>query len=157
MRHVELRDATDEDRAFLRDVYGSTREEELARVEWSAEQRTSFVEHQFSSQDAYYKANYAGATYSVIEVDGERAGRLYVARWDTEIRIMDITLLPEFRGLGVGTRLLRRLLDEAQEGAKRVSIHVEENNPARSLYERLGFKWVLDRPPYVLMEWASSS
>jgi ribosomal protein S18 acetylase RimI-like enzyme len=147
-----LRTAEAEDRDFLLRVYASTREEELRVVDWGAEQKAAFVEMQFDAQDAYYREHYHPATFDVIEVDGEPAGRLYVARWEDEIRIIDIALLPEHRGRGIGTALLRALLEEAAEAGKRLSIHVELNNPARRLYERLGFAPVEERAVYVLME-----
>ncbi len=87
----------------------------------------------------------------MILVGGEPAGRLYVARWAEELRIVDIALLPRFRGRGVGTTLLRGLMDEADAAGKPLSIHVEVNNPARSLYDRLGFEEAEDRGVYVLM------
>lgn len=87
----------------------------------------------------------------MIVVGGESAGRLYVARWKEELRIVDIALLPDFRGRGVGTALLRRLMDEADAAGKPLSIHVEVNNPARSLYDRLGFEEVEDRGVYVFL------
>ena len=133
-------------------MYASTREEELRLVDWSDAQKAAFVRQQFEAQDAYYRENYDPATFDVIEVDGEPAGRLYVARWEDEIRIIDIALLPEHRGCGVGTALLRELLDEAAEAGKRLSIHVELNNPAQRLYERLGFAPVEERGVYLLME-----
>ena len=88
----------------------------------------------------------------MIEVDGERAGRLYVHRGTGDIRIMDIAVAPEFRGRGLGTELLRSLIAEANESARKLSIHVEANNPARSLYERLGFRPAGEHGIYVLME-----
>ena len=147
-----LRPARAEDRDFLLRVYGSTREEELRLVDWSVEQKAAFVQQQFEAQDAYYREHYFPATFDVIEVDGTPAGRLYVARWEDEIRIIDIAILPEHRGRGTGTALLRALLAEAAEAGKRLSIHVELNNPARRLYERLGFAPVEERGVYVLME-----
>lgn len=147
-----LRPAGADDRDSLLRVYASTREEELRLVDWSDEQKAAFVRQQFEAQDAYYREHYEPATFDVIEVEGEPAGRLYVARWEEEIRIMDIALLPEHRGRGIGTALLRALLDEAAEAGKRLSIHVELNNPARRLYERLGFAAVEERGVYVLME-----
>ncbi len=142
-----------DDRAFLRAVYGSTRWEELQPTGWSDEQKHAFLDHQFEAQDVYYREHYEGATYDVIVVDGFPAGRLYVARWSEEIRIMDIALLPTERGKGVGTVLLHELQDEAAADGKRVTIHVERENPAMAWYERLGFRRVEDRMPYVLMEW----
>ena len=153
-RLSELRPVTTDDRDFLLRVYASTRDEELRLVDWSDEQKAAFVEQQFEAQDAYYREHYHPATFDVIEDAGAPVGRLYVARWEDEIRIMDITLLPEHRGRGIGTALLRALLGEAAEAGKRLSIHVELNNPARGLYERLGFAPVEERGVYVLMETA---
>jgi ribosomal protein S18 acetylase RimI-like enzyme len=148
---IELRPARDDDADFLRAVYGSTREEELAPTGWTREQKESFIAQQFHAQDTYYKQHYEPATYDVVLVDGVSAGRLYVARWEGEIRIMDVALLPAFRGRGVGERLLRALLDEGDAAGKPVSIHVEQSNPAMSLYRRLGFEPVEERGVYVLM------
>ena len=147
-----LRPASADDRDFLLQVYASTREEELRLLDWSAEQKAAFVRMQFEAQDAYYREHYEPATFDVIEVDGVPAGRLYVARWENELRIVDIALLPQYRGRGIGTDLLRALLDEASRAGKRVSIHVERNNPARRLYERLGFRPVGEQGVYLLLE-----
>jgi ribosomal protein S18 acetylase RimI-like enzyme len=148
----QLRPVQDGDRAFLVDLYGSVREPELAHVPWDAAARRAFVEHQFAAQDAHYRQNYPGATLDVIEVDGEPAGRLYVHRGPSDIRIMDIALAPAFRGRGIGTRLLRSLIAEAQDSGRKLSIHVEMNNPARTLYERLGFRAAGEHGVYVLLE-----
>ena len=148
---VELRPAREDDAEFLRAVYGSTREEELEPTGWSRAQKDAFIAQQFHAQDVYYKQHYEGATYDVVLVDGEPAGRLYVARWENEIRIMDIALLPAFRGRGIGEGLLRPLLQEGEDAGVPVSIHVEQSNPALSLYRRLGFEPVEERGPYVLM------
>jgi ribosomal protein S18 acetylase RimI-like enzyme len=154
---IELRPARDEDRDFLRAVYGSTREEELAPTGWTREQKDWFVAQQFDAQDTYYKQHYEGATYDVVLVDGRPAGRLYVARWDEEIRIMDVALLPSFRGQGVGGRLLAPLLREGADTGKTVSIHVEQSNRALSLYRRLGFVEVGEHGVYKLMRWTPPS
>ena len=148
-----LRPVTDADRDFLLAVYASTREEELAQVAWEEGAREAFLEQQFRAQDAHYRANYPGATLDVIEVDGERAGRLYVHRGEDDIRIMDIALAPHFRGRGIGTALLRELMYEAGSSNRSLSIHVELQNPARSLYDRLGFVPAGEHGVYVLMKW----
>jgi ribosomal protein S18 acetylase RimI-like enzyme len=151
---VRLRPVVDADRSFLIDLYASVREDELAQVDWDDATKRAFVEHQFAAQDAHYRSNYPGATLDVIEVDGVRAGRLYVHRGPSDIRIMDIALMPEFRGRGVGTGLLKRLIEEAGTAKRSLSIHVEMNNPARSLYDRLGFRPAGEHGIYVLMEFA---
>jgi ribosomal protein S18 acetylase RimI-like enzyme len=149
---LHLRPVVEADRVFLVDLYASTREEELAQVAWDDGTKRAFLEHQFRAQDAHYRGNYPGATLDVIEVDGVPAGRLYVHRGPSDIRIMDIALMPEFRGRGIGSSLLRSLMEEADSSGRRLSIHVEMNNPARSLYDRLGFLPAGEHGVYVLME-----
>jgi GNAT superfamily N-acetyltransferase len=147
-----LRPVTDADRAFLVGLYASTREEELAHVGWDEAEKRAFIEHQFTAQDAAYRGNYPGATLDVIEVDGAPAGRLYVHRGASDIRIMDIVLELGFRGRGIGTSLLSSLMEEADASGRKLSIHVEMNNPARTLYDRLGFEPAGSHGIYVLME-----
>ena len=148
-----LRPVTETDTDFLSRVYASTRWEELAVTDWSDGQKAQFCRQQFTAQDAHYRKHYPTAEFSVIERDGTSIGRLYVDRWPKEIRIMDITLLPEHRGEGMGTKLLRDLQEEARGAGKVLSIHVEKFNPALKLYERLGFTVREDKGVYLLMEW----
>ncbi|HXH02314.1 MAG TPA: GNAT family N-acetyltransferase [Candidatus Competibacteraceae bacterium] len=150
---IRLRPATDADRPFLKVVYASTRAEELALTRWSAPEKESFIDMQFRAQDQHYRQHYAGTSFDLVLVGGTPAGRLYVARWSQEIRIVDIALLPEYRNRGIGTALLMELLDEGQCSARVVSIHVEIYNPAKRLYERLGFRHAKDVGVYQLMKW----
>ena len=152
MPQPRLRPVGADDRAFLVDLYGSVREPELAHVPWDDAARRAFVEQQFAAQDAHYRQNYPGATLDVVEVDGKPAGRLYVHRGASDIRIMDIALSPPFRGRGIGTELLRGLVAEADGSRRKLSIHVEVNNRARKLYERLGFRPAGEHGVYVLLE-----
>lgn len=89
-------------------------------------------------------------------VDGRPAGRLYVARWPAEIRIVDISLLPEHRGHGIGTALLGDLTAEAAAAGTPLTIHVERFNPALRLYQRLGFVAVGDAGVYLLLRWSAT-
>jgi ribosomal protein S18 acetylase RimI-like enzyme len=148
-----VRPATEADREFLLGLYASTREAELAQVAWEEGAKEAFLEQQFSAQDQHYRSNYPGATLDVIEVDGAAAGRLYVYRGEADIRIMDIALAPGFRGRGIGTALLHDLMAEARSSGRSLSIHVEMQNPARSLYDRLGFVPAGEHGIYVLMKW----
>jgi ribosomal protein S18 acetylase RimI-like enzyme len=151
---VTLRPIREEDRDFLRSLYASTRAEELAQVtDWSAEQKEAFLTQQFEAQHHHYQTYYAGASFDIVVGDGEPIGRLYVSRWEREIRVVDVALVPAARGRGVGGALLRELLTEGERTGRRVSIHVERFNPALRLYRRLGFREVEENGPYVLMEW----
>jgi ribosomal protein S18 acetylase RimI-like enzyme len=150
---LSLRPITSEDQEFLFRVYASTRQEELAMVDWEAGQREAFLRMQFDAQRRYYQENYIGADLQVILLDGEPAGRLYLHRRSDEIRIVDIALLPEYRGRGVGTALLEGIMTEARQTGKPVRIHVEIFNPALRWYQGLGFRQIADRGVYWFMEW----
>lgn len=150
---ISLRPITPEDDSFLAGLYASTRSEELAVTSWRDEEKAVFCRRQYDAQSAHYLENYPGASLQVIERASEPVGRLYVARWKREIRIMDIALLPRHRGAGIGTQLLRELQEEARSSGKTLTIHVERFNPALRLYDRLGFEMVEDKGVYLLMEW----
>jgi ribosomal protein S18 acetylase RimI-like enzyme len=152
---VKLRPITLEDESFLFSLYASTRTEELAQTNWSEEQKAMFCRMQFNAQTADYQRNYPDASFDIIERDGVAAGRLLVMRGDDAIHVIDIALLPEHRGAGIGTKFLRELQEEAKAAGKKLSIHVEQFNPARRLYERLGFQQVEEKGVYLLMEWSS--
>jgi ribosomal protein S18 acetylase RimI-like enzyme len=137
----------------LRHLYGTTREEEMRIVPWAPEQKAAFLDMQFMAQKQHYEQFYPACDFLVIEMEGQAIGRLYVDRGEDDIRITDIALLPEFRGRGIGRMLMEEILDEGRATGKRVTIHVEHNNPARGLYDRLGFQHVETNGVYHLMEW----
>jgi ribosomal protein S18 acetylase RimI-like enzyme len=146
-----LRPVARDDEPLLLRVYASTREAELAPVPWSDEQKAAFVAMQFAAQSAHYAQHYPGLSADIVLVDGEPAGRLLVARWAREIRIVDIALLPAFRGRGAGGELLAALSDEAAGTGRRLSIHVERGNRALALYQRLGLRPVGETGLYLYM------
>ena len=148
---ISLRPITPADDSFLAGVYASTRAEELAITGWSEQQKTAFCRMQFDAQSADYRQNYPGALFQIIERDGVSIGRLYVGHVEREIRIIDISLLPEHRGSGTGTQMLHDLQEEARSAGKSLTIHVERFNPALRLYERLGFHQIEDKGVYLLM------
>lgn len=155
---VTLRPITEEDLGFLLHVYGSTREEELAlATDWTPEQKAEFVQMQFAAQHTQYREAFHDGRFDIVLVDGAPAGRLYVHPREAEIRLVDIALLPDFRGRGIGTLLLRDLFAEAEAACKPLTIHVEKFNKALRLYQRLGFRPIADRGVYFLMEWRPDS
>ncbi|MEA2876330.1 MAG: hypothetical protein QOF14_1526 [Hyphomicrobiales bacterium] len=150
---LRFRPIADADLAFLARLYASTRMEELAVTDWSDAQKAAFLQSQFDAQHAHYQKYYAGSEFFVVEQAGTAVGRLYLARWTSEHRIVDIALLPEHRVKGIGTALMRDLLDEAAAAGKAVTIHVEKFNPAQTLYRRLGFVPAGEEGAYDLMRW----
>jgi ribosomal protein S18 acetylase RimI-like enzyme len=145
------------DLPFLARVYASTRAEELAAAPWTEQEKSAFLEAQFEAQHAHYQKYYPDADWLVVAHQAEDIGRLYLERWPTQHRIIDIALLPEHRGNGLGEALLRDLMDEAAAAGKAVSIHVEKLNPAMRLYRRLNFRIEEDKGVYDLMRWTAAA
>jgi GNAT superfamily N-acetyltransferase len=155
---VELRPVSHEDDQFLLSLYASTREEELSQVEWAEGQREIFLRWQFDLQRREYESRFPDAAYHVILVDQHPAGRIWVGSDDEQIRLLDIALLPEFQNRGVGTALLRRLIDHAAaEGKVLRHMVFVLNNDAHRFYERLGFEIIDDLGAYKHMEWRPKS
>jgi ribosomal protein S18 acetylase RimI-like enzyme len=107
---------------------------------------------QFAAQDASYRGTFPAARFDLIVNGAEVLGRLYVDRGEQAWTVLDIALLPQHQRKGMGTRLLRQLLAEAVTAGKPVRLHVEQANPARRLYQRLGFEQIEDQGIYLLLE-----
>jgi GNAT superfamily N-acetyltransferase len=149
-----LRPVVKEDEPFLYEIYASTREEELAQAQWEEGQKEAFLRWQLDMQRREYEHRFPDATYEVILVDGQPAGRFWTGRDEKQIRLLDIALLPQFQQRGVGTILLKQLIEEARgtNRALRHMVFVLKNN-AHRFYERLGFAMIDDLGAYKHMEW----
>ena len=150
---LALRPITPADRPFLARLYASTRQDELALLDWDDAQKESFLEMQFNAQHTFYTEQFRQAQFEIIELEGDPIGRLYLDRRPDEIRLIDIALLPEQRGRGIGSFFMQRVLTEARLARLPVRIHVERLNPALRLYGRLGFRQIDDTGVYYLLEW----
>jgi ribosomal protein S18 acetylase RimI-like enzyme len=151
---VLLRPISSDDKPVLYLVFASTRMQELTSLGWSAEQQMAFLTRQFDAQHQSFQASYPNADFQIILVNGGPAGRLYVARTPSEIRLIELALLPEYRRAGIGSDLIRALLDEATGSGRPVRLHIKKVDPALRLYQRLGFKPVEDNGIYWFIEWA---
>jgi ribosomal protein S18 acetylase RimI-like enzyme len=145
------------DEVFLRALYASTRAREMAITGWDPAQQEEFLRWQFDLQRTHYRAHYAGASFDVILLDDRPAGRIYVHRAARETRLMDIALVPEVRGRGIGSGLIRALIEDAASRGAIVTLNVEPYNPAYRLYERLGFRSVEADAANVFMAWKANS
>ena len=155
--NVILRPVESTDEPFLLELYAATRTEEMALVPWSEAQKKSFIEQQFNAQQEHYKKSYPDASHDVIICDRRNVGRIYVARLPTAIRIVDITIAAAERNRGIGTGLIRRLMQESERTSKPLTIYVETFNPSARLFQRLGFLPGEEQSIHVLMEWSSRS
>ena len=158
-----LRPSSDDDRPFLEHLYGSVRADELAPTGWPDEAKRAFLASQFEFQQTHYRTAFEGADFWVVEQDGAAIGRFYVDRTTPTLHIVEISLLPEWRGRGIGSALIALLQDEVHAGrAKAVVLSVERTNTgARRLYERLGFVEAPPASPYpgvsIEMTWTPSA
>jgi ribosomal protein S18 acetylase RimI-like enzyme len=150
---VTLRPATQADYFFMRQLYGSTREEELKQFPFDEFQKKAFLDQQFAAQYQHYQLHYPTCERNIIERDGKPVGRMWIDEWRDQIRLVDIALMPEARGSGIGSMLLHAVLERGRKAGKPVTIHVEGFNPALRLYERLGFVKVDTNGMYYLMKW----
>ena len=150
---IALRAATGEDEPFLREVYASTRADELALVDWSDAQKAAFLDMQFRAQHTYYHDQMPFGAYDIILEDGAAVGRLYVDTRPDDIHIVDIALLPQHRNRGIGGHLIRQIMEKAAANSQSVSLYVELFNRARRFYDRLGFREVRTEGIYLLTKW----
>ena len=153
--NIKLRPALPEDEDFLVAVYGSTRQQELAMVPWTDEQKEAFIRFQLKAQLAHYQAEYPNAEYSIILFEALPVGRLYLDRREAEIRIMDLTLLPESRGKGISSPIIQHLMEEALGSAKKLSINIDKLSQSQAIFEQFGFKPTEDTGFHVLYVWQS--
>lgn len=153
-----LRSAQTEDGEFLLRIYASTRQEEMALVPWTDEQKAAFLRMQFDAQTKHYLAHYLSAEYYIVQRNGASAGRLILEPTNNSLLIMDIALLPEFRNQGIGTAILNDLMNKARQDNVPLVLRVEFFNPAIRLYDRFGFVKTREvNSVYQEMVWAPSS
>lgn len=146
-----LRSAEEGDRAFLYQVFETTRAEEFAHIGWAPERISALLAEQFSTQDAYYRRHYPQGRFDVVMRGQTAIGRLYHYWHGSEVRLIDIALLPAYRGAGIGGRLVRAVVARAAAKALPIVLYVEKNNPVQSLYRRLGFEAVGENGVYLQM------
>ena len=149
---LSLRKACD-DEEFLFALYASTRQEEIAVWQWTQAQVAAFLTVQFRAQSVSYAITYPDAEHSVILEDGRPVGRLLVSRSPAEACLVDISLLPEARGRGIGSALIQQLMTECSAAGRKLKLQVRTTNPGRALYSRLGFRRVQGDSMYDQMEW----
>ena len=137
---ILLRPVTSDDREFLLGVYRSTREMELALVPWDDAMKRSFVEQQFGAQTSYYLSEHPNARHDVVELaTGEPVGRIYVDRSEEMISILDLTVLPEHQGRGIGSAIISWMIDEVQPSGRSIAIYIETYNHSQKFFTSRGF------------------
>ncbi|WP_168797990.1 GNAT family N-acetyltransferase [Pacificoceanicola onchidii] len=150
---VSFRPTQDTDRDFLKALYASTREWEFQITNWTPADKADFLEQQFKTQDLSYRMQFLSAQFLIIELDGVPIGRLYLDRQDDCLYIIEFTIAEAYRGRGIGTDILKSLLNEAWGGKVPARLSVHHGNPVMALYQRLGFRPIANTGTHYRMEW----
>jgi ribosomal protein S18 acetylase RimI-like enzyme len=145
------------DEPFLYQTFASTRSDEMALTGWNAQQQELFLRMQYDAQRTSYRMQMPDAEYWLIRRDEMAAGRLILHRTSEKIHVVDIALIPDFRGLGIGSELMQAIMQEASLAGKSIGLHVERFNPALRWYEQLGFTVIGSGPIYLEMVWRPQS
>ncbi len=156
-REITLRDAVPEDAEFLARLYCDVRSQETGAWGWPPEQQELFLRMQFDAQWRSYRAGFPDATDRIICLGTAAIGRILTAQNPTTTRLIDIALLGVYRNRGIGTTLLRQLLQECERQGSALRLQVLQGNPAIRLYQRLGFVQASADPMYAQMEWTAPS
>lgn len=151
--NISMRPARGEDDEFLYELYAGSRAEEVAAWGLDPAQRDMLLKLQFKASRQHYEIAFPGSEHSIITDQGRPVGRLLVYRSEQEIRLVDIALLPGHRGRGVGSALILELLGEAARSSRPLTLHVEKQNRAARLYERMGFCLAGETGAHFRMEW----
>ncbi|WP_184432772.1 GNAT family N-acetyltransferase [Xanthomonas arboricola] len=151
---IALRAEQDADLPWLQDLYASTRSEELAQVPWPDATKRAFLDQQFAMQRAHYLRHFPDADFMVVQWQHERIGRLYLQRAPSQHAVIDISLMPAWRGKGIGTALIVQAQTRACAAGCGLSLHVLHANPAaQRLYARLGFVAGDSGDTHLAMHW----
>jgi len=145
-----------EDDLFLFEVYASSRQAEMALWGWEEEAQRQFLQMQHSCQQRSYQMQYGNLECRIILLDGIKVGRILTAVTEEEMVLVDITLLANFQGQGIGTTLIDQLQQKAAKAGLSVRLSVFDGNPAQQLYERMGFCSIAKAEPYTVMKWTKS-
>ncbi len=156
-RGFSLRALHDGDLPWLRELYASTRNEEMDQVPWPQIAKRNFLDQQFALQHTHYLKHFADADFHAIEhvTDGP-VGRYYLQRTTPDHLIIDIALMPKIRGHGIGAALIKASQHDAQASGNGMHLHVaHHNHRARQLYERLEFLHANTTETHLHMRWRS--
>lgn len=150
---VLLRPVLSDDDDFLKQVYASTREEELLLYPWTVDQKNQFIQMQYLAQKTHYTKYFINSEHHVILYNNTPVGRLMVEERENEIRIIDIAILTIFRKKGIGTYLMKGLIKRTMSQGKPLTLNVFKQNMVKEWYESLGMQSVSDDGMYVLMKY----
>lgn len=157
-RGFSLRRATAADLSWLCRLYATTRAEEMAQVPWPDGLKQAFLDEQFALQHRHYITHYQDCDFLVLEGPSGPAGRYYLQRTTPDHLLVDISLLPQMCGQGLGQALIKASQYDAGALGCGMHLHVMQRNvAAQRLYARLGFVVTRTQGLHHHMRWSADS
>lgn len=156
LAQVSTRPETPEDSSFLGDLYFSVRELEPGFASQPLDERSRVLRDQARLQSIHYHKVFPHAHFLVVEVDGKPVGRFCVNQFNDHLLVVDLSILPDFQGHGIGSQLIKSVLAESTRTGMPVGVSVEIGHPARSFYERMGFAIFKNTESHHVMQWVPS-
>lgn len=154
---LHVRPATSSDQPFLNKLYKSTRDD----LNWVDDEEDFIVhlkETQQEAQTESYEDNFPNAMFFIIEYYHERAGRIILDFGPNEIRVVDISLITEARGKGLGTAVMQSFVHCAEKVRVPLKLCVlSQNMGAKHVYAKLGFILEEEIPPRDFLAYYPSS
>jgi ribosomal protein S18 acetylase RimI-like enzyme len=152
---LRLRPEQAADQAICFRLFCDSRPAEFELLRLAAADFDQLMQFQFRAQSLGYRGSFPNARFDIIELEGVPIGRIVVDRPGDVLHIVDQALLPSERGRGIGSAIMRALMDEARRAGLPVRLKVASTNaPARRLYLRLGFVPIAsDQQIFMEMEW----
>jgi ribosomal protein S18 acetylase RimI-like enzyme len=154
---ISLRPVSDDDAAFLVELYKSSRGDDLRGLGWDEDRIGEFLEMQYEAQQRFHANEYKKPVDQIVMWKSERVGRLIFESREHEIRCVDVAVLPRHRNAGIGAQLIRELQIEAKRQKKALRLQVIRFNRAIALFERLGFQRISETGTHFQMEWTPDS
>lgn len=155
---LRLRPEQNEDDAFRFALFCQSRSTDLALLPIEPAAYEQLMRFQYRAQTVGYRGNFPSARFDIIELDGAPIGRIVVDRSGDHIEIVDWAIAPQLRGRGVGTAILRAVMEEARQASRQIRLKVVSNNDAAvRLYLRLGFEPIATIPFYTELAWSAAS
>ncbi|MEC1179522.1 GNAT family N-acetyltransferase [Metasolibacillus meyeri] len=153
IKQLKLKTISQEDIPFLFTIYASTRKQEVDKWGWTEEQQNTFLTMQWQAQQASYSQQFPQASQWLILFENNAIGRCIIEDLQQYLHLIDLSILPNYQGKGIGTTVLKRLQQMVTQDEKPLCLKVLRTNPAKQLYERLGFKQIGVDELYVEMQW----
>lgn len=150
---VSLRPETAEDTNFIEELFIADKDEQEGWRHLLPSERTKILKSQSRYQLDHYRKNFPHAWFCIIEVDGKPAGRFYVNQTPKEMRVVDISILPEYRQHGIGSTLIQQIITESQRLNLPLRLRVDPLNPALGFYQKLGFVVIANEESRLHLEW----